>query len=94
MAGADPLSMIFNKLSIKGSLVGSCSAFSSFFRRWTDETSFLSFLFPGNQADTDEALDFAARGLIKPHITVIPFADLGKGLALLVSFQDFAPSFD
>lgn len=60
MAGADPLSMIFNKLSIKGSLVG-------------------------NQADTDEALDFAARGLIKPHITVIPFADLGKGLALLVA---------
>jgi len=48
MAGADPLLICFNKLSIVGSLVGS-------------------------QSDVDEALAFAARGLIKPQLEVLSF---------------------
>lgn len=38
----------------------------------------------GGQEDVDEALDFAARGLIKPKITILPFAQLPEGVARLV----------
>lgn len=41
----------------------------------------------GGQEDVDEALDFAARGLIKPKITILPFAQLPEGVARLAKSQ-------
>ncbi|GAA6026874.1 hypothetical protein JCM8097_005925 [Rhodosporidiobolus ruineniae] len=58
IAGADPVAMIFKKLTIKGSLTG-------------------------NQVDADEALDFVARGLVTPQVTVRPFREF------LQAFEDF-----
>jgi propanol-preferring alcohol dehydrogenase len=39
----------------------------------------------GGMQDTDEALAFAARGLIKPQIKVIPFKQLPEGLKDVVA---------
>ncbi|KAM0750759.1 GroES-like protein [Meredithblackwellia eburnea MCA 4105] len=59
IAGADPLHIIMNKITILGSLVGS-------------------------KSDVDESLDFIARGLVKPRITVLPFEKFSEGLKMLV----------
>ena len=38
-----------------------------------------------SQQQTKEALDLAARGFIKPRITVMPFKKFPEGMKLLVS---------
>lgn len=57
-AGCDPLQMIFQKITVTGSLTS-------------------------NMKDTDEALAFAARGLVKPKIQVRPFAEFKESLKML-----------
>ncbi|GAA5890328.1 hypothetical protein JCM6882_008796 [Rhodosporidiobolus microsporus] len=39
----------------------------------------------GNQADADEALDFVARGLVKPHVTTRPFGEFKEAFADLLA---------
>ncbi|KAK4058622.1 hypothetical protein OIO90_000066 [Microbotryomycetes sp. JL221] len=39
----------------------------------------------GNQSDVAEALDFVARGLVKPVVQVLPFDQFKEGLAKLVA---------
>ncbi|KAK4053173.1 hypothetical protein OIV83_001908 [Microbotryomycetes sp. JL201] len=41
----------------------------------------------GNMKDTDEALDFVARGLIKPVVQVLPFEQFKEGMSKLATSQ-------
>ena len=41
----------------------------------------------GNRRDTAEAIEFYTRGLIKPHIKVVPFKDLPDGMCFFRAVQ-------
>lgn len=41
----------------------------------------------GSMSETDEALQFAARGLVKPEFEVFPFAQFGEAVQKLKNFQ-------
>ncbi|KAM0792591.1 hypothetical protein ACM66B_005252 [Microbotryomycetes sp. NB124-2] len=41
----------------------------------------------GNMKDTDEALDFVARGLVKPVVQVLPFDQFKEGMSKLAASQ-------
>jgi propanol-preferring alcohol dehydrogenase len=70
--------IMFSGLPTFGSAIAGADPVPMVFKGFTITSSLVA-----NQMYTDEALDFAARGLINPHLKVYPFKDLpGKVLEL------------